>query len=62
MSALKPIFAVYRVPTSLFADNMPFSSQQMLTFPQDQSFGVKASSPHHHKSNELSERYVQTIK
>ena len=60
--ALKSIFAVHGVPMSVFADNMPFSSQQMLIFAKDWGFTIKTSSPHHHKSNGLAERYVQTIK
>ena len=55
-------FAVHGVPMLVFADNMPFSSQQMLTFAKDWGLTIKTSSSHHHKSNGFAERYVQTIK
>ena len=60
--ALKSIFEVHGVHMSVFANNLPFSSQQMLTFAKHWGFTIKTISPHDHKSNGLAERYVQIVK
>jgi len=60
--ALKSIFSIHGVPKSIMADNMPFTSHVMKQFGKDWCFDIVTSSPHHHQSNGLAERYVQTVK
>jgi hypothetical protein len=60
--ALKSIFSIHGVPMSLLADNMPFGSHAVAEFAKVWNFTVVTSSPHHHQSNGMAERYVQTIK
>lgn len=60
--ALKSIFSIHGIPMSILADNMPFGSHAMAEFANDWNFTVVTSSPHHHQSNGMAERYVQTIK
>lgn len=62
VEAFKSIFAVHGVPTTIIADNMPFSSELMQQFAKRWSFSIVTSSPYYPRSNGMAERYVQTIK
>jgi len=62
VAMLKSLFAIYGIPITLFADNMPFASQLMQQFASNWNFEIVTSSPGYARSNGQSERCVQTIK
>ncbi len=58
----KDKFSQFGIPDVLYADNMPYNSNALKLFAKDWNFELKFSSPHHHQSNGLAERYVGIIK
>ncbi len=62
VSALKPLFSIEGSPMTVFADNMPFTSQTMRQFAKDWNFDIITSSPGYPRSNGQAERCVQTVK
>ena len=63
ISALKPIFARYRIPETVYSDNGPhYQSGEFKQFAREYDFNHVTSSPHFPQSNGLIERTVQTVK
>ena len=58
----KSKFKQFGVPEIFFADNVPYNSKKFKEFAKNWGFEVKFSSPHHHQSNGLAERYVGIVK
>lgn len=61
-SSLRSLFAMFGVPVTLFADNMPFASQYMRKFAAEWDFEIVTSSPGFPQSNGQAERAIQTVK
>nr|CAI5841815.1 unnamed protein product [Callosobruchus analis] len=62
ISFCKKKFAQFGVPDIMYADNNPFSSHKFKNFAQEWNFLLKFSSPYHHQSNGLAERFVGIVK
>ena len=62
ISALKFIFLVHGVPVDVVANNMPFGSEVIKQFSMEWRFNITTSSSHYHRSHDMAERYVQTVK
>jgi len=60
--SLKSLYSIHGTPVTLFADNMPFASQQMKNFARNWGFELVTSSPRYPQSNGQAERTVQTVK
>lgn len=58
----KHLFSQFGIPDVFYSDNVPYNSESFKKFATDWNFQVKFSSPHHHQSNGLAERYVGIIK
>ncbi|XP_073994138.1 transmembrane protein 33-containing Krueppel homolog 2 isoform X1 [Rhodnius prolixus] len=55
---LKTLFSKFGIPETVRCDNNPFASSEMRNFAKTWGFRVITSSPHHSKSNGLSEKGV----
>jgi len=62
IASLKSLYSIHGVPVTLFADNMPFASQQFQNFAVTWGFDVVTSSPDFPQSNGQAERSIQTVK
>jgi len=62
IGSLKSLYSIHGVPVTLFADNMPFASQQMQNFAATWGFEIVTSSPDFPQSNGQAERSIQTVK
>ena len=62
ITSLKSLYSIHGVPVTLFADNMPFASQQVQNFAVMWGFEIVTSSPDFPQSNGQAERLVQTVK
>ena len=58
----KLVFARHGIPKTVFADNMPFASKELVDYAREWGFEVVTSSPGYPQSNGLVERNVRTIK
>ena len=61
ITSLKSLHSIHGVPVTLFADNMPFASQQIQNFRVMWEFEIIASSPDVPQSNGQAERSSQTV-
>ena len=59
---LKCVFARFGIPNEVISDNMPFQSQEFLTFFHEWGFKTTTSSPNYPQSNGQVERTIQTLK
>lgn len=55
-------FSQFGVPDKFFADNVPYNSREFKNFANEWNFECVFSSPHHHQSNGLAEKYVGIVK
>lgn len=55
-------FMQFGVPDKFYSDNVPYNSNKFKTFAKEWDFELVFSSPHHHQSNGLAERYVGIVK
>lgn len=55
-------FQQFGIPDIFFADNNPYNSHKFKSFAKNWNFQVVFSSPYHHQSNGLAERYVGIVK
>ncbi|XP_026689282.1 uncharacterized protein K02A2.6-like [Diaphorina citri] len=60
--ALKNIFARFGIPKILISDNVPFNSTEFIAFSREWDFKSQTISPHHSRSNGLSEKAVGIVK
>ena len=51
ITSLKSLHSIHRLPDTLFADNMPFTSQQIQNFAATCGFGIDTSLPELAQSN-----------
>ena len=58
----KSVFARHGIPVEIVSDNMPFLSNEFLTFANTWGIKTTTSSPTYSQSNDQAERCVQTIK
>ena len=59
----KSVFARHGIPEQVVSDSgTQFESEEWYQFSQQYDFKVITSSPHHHSSNRMAERTVQTVK
>lgn len=58
----KDVFSRFGVPDIFYSDNVPYNSELLQNFARKWNFELKFSSPYHHQSNGLAERYVGIIK
>ena len=58
----KSVFARHDIPVEIVSDNMPFLSNEFLTFANTWGIKTTTSSPTYSQSNGQAERCVQTIK
>lgn len=58
----KRIFSQFGVPDIFYCDNVPYNSRNFKEFASNWNFEIIFSSPHHHQSNGLAERYVGIVK
>nr|CAI5828457.1 unnamed protein product [Callosobruchus analis] len=55
-------FQQFGIPDKMFADNNPYNSYGFKSFANEWNFDLVFSSPYHHQSNGLAERYVGIVK
>lgn len=58
----KDIFSKFGVPDIFYADNNPYNSIHLKDFAKHWNFELEFSSPYHHQSNGLAEKYVNIAK
>ena len=56
------MFARHGIPVKIVSDNMPFLSNEFLTFPNTWGIKTTTSSPTYSQSNGQAKRGVQTMK
>lgn len=54
----KDIFSKFGIPDKFLADNNPYNSTKFKEFAKAWNFALEFSSPYHHQSNGLAEKYV----
>lgn len=58
----KDVFSKFGIPDIFYADNNPYNSVKFKDFGKQWNFQIEFSSPHHHQSNGLAEKYVDITK